>query len=71
MFSALPDDVVLDSAKLPLLGEREMLPWCAAAVALVQLVPDLIPDFVARATSWRRDSSSTMVSTNAFSGFFK
>ena len=43
----LPDDVVLDSAKLPLLGEREMLPWCAAAVALVQLVPDLIPDFVA------------------------
>ena len=24
-----------------------MLPWCAAAVALVQLVTDLIPDFVA------------------------
>lgn len=42
----LPDDVVLDPAELFLLGERKMLPWGAGAVALVQLIPDLIPGFI-------------------------
>ena len=43
----LPDDIVFDPTKLFLLREREMLPQCAAAIALVQLIPDLIPGFVA------------------------
>ena len=42
----LPDDIVFDPAELFLLREREMFPRCAAAIALVQLIPDLIPGFI-------------------------
>ena len=43
----LPDDIVFNPAELFLLREREMLPRCTAAIALVQLIPDLIPGFIA------------------------
>ena len=43
----LPDNIVFDPAELFLLRERELLPRCAAAIALVQLIPDLIPSFIA------------------------
>ena len=43
----LPDNIVFDPAELFLLREREMLPRYAATIALVQLIPDLIPGFVA------------------------
>ena len=43
----LPDDIVFDPAELFLLREREMLPRCTAAIALVQLIPDMIPGFIA------------------------
>ena len=44
---SLPDDVVLDFAKLLALRQWESLPWGVVTVALVQFLMDLIPHLIA------------------------